>query len=165
MAVYETTFEKDEKILLEETANLIVNQSGNARGGHMALTARRVIFQAHKLNIGKKFEEFNLSDIKKNEQGAYYIFVKGNNFLMQMSNNMLIQFVLKAGRAEVVKGEVLRLVSQVKQVDNASLKNSESELQQNISDGGNNSKKKVDVNASSPVPSPAFIEKAPCGSG
>jgi len=41
MVVYETTFAKDEKIVLEENANLIVNQSGNARGGLMALTSFR----------------------------------------------------------------------------------------------------------------------------
>lgn len=145
MAVYETTFEKDEKILLEEAANLIVNQSGNARGGHMALTVKRVIFQAHKLNIGKKFEEFYLSEIKRNEQGAYYIFVKGNNLLLQMNNNMLVQFVLKAGRAEIVKGEILQQVSKVKQNDNTPLKNSEPEPQQITSDVDRNSQKKVDV--------------------
>ena len=91
MVVYETTFAKDEKIVLEENANLIVNQSGNARGGLMALTDKRVIFQAHKLNIGKKFEEFYLDEIKRNEQGAYNVFVKGNNLILQMNNNMLVQ--------------------------------------------------------------------------
>lgn len=145
MAVYETTFEKDEKILLEEAANLIVNQSGNARGGHMALTARRVIFQAHKLNIGKKFEEFSFGEIKRNEQGAYYVFVKGNNLLMQMNDNMLVQFVLKAGRAEVVKGEILRLLSRVKQADNTILKKSETVSQQNTSGGDSNARIKADV--------------------
>lgn len=145
MVAYETTFEKDEKILLEEAANLIVSQSGNVRGGHMALTAKRVIFQAHKLNIGKKFEEFYLSEIKRNEQGACYVFVKGNNLLIQMNNNMPVQFVLKAGRAEVVKGEILRLVSPGKQNDNTTLKDQEPASQQNIPDVSNDAQKKVDV--------------------
>lgn len=143
MVLYETTFKKDEKLLMEEAANLIVGQSGNVRGGFMGLTVKRIIFQAHRLNIGKKFEEFYLSEIKRNEHGAYYVFVKGNNLLIQMTNNLLVQLVLKKGRADVVKDEILRCLSKTKQVDDIEIRKTESVSQQNTYDGDSNTQTKA----------------------
>ena len=67
---YDTAMLNGEKIFMEEGANLVINNGANARGGHVALTNYRILFQAHRFNVGKKFEEFYLSTIRRIPRNA-----------------------------------------------------------------------------------------------
>lgn len=106
MAKFDTSFLPGEKIFMEDGANLIINGGANSRGGHVALTNYRVMFQAHGFNFGKKFEEFQLKYIKRNDQGAYIVFVRGNDLIIQMNDGTVAQFVMFKGKAEMLMNSI-----------------------------------------------------------
>ncbi len=76
----------------------------------MAITNQRILFQAHRIDFGKKFEEFHLNRIMKNVQGAFYVWIKGNDLFIKLCDETLAQFVLKSGKADIGKLNILRLL-------------------------------------------------------
>ena len=88
MGFTELALRQGERLLMSGAANKW--QTVGSKGGKLFLTDQRIVFQAHGLNFGSKFDEYELSEIQ----------TQGNTVNIKTTSNIIsfnITFYTKSG--------------------------------------------------------------------
>ena len=88
MGFTELELRQGERLLMQGAANKW--QTVGSKGGNLFLTDQRIVFKAHALNFGSKFDEYELSDIQ----------TQGNTVNIKTTSNLIsfnITFYTKSG--------------------------------------------------------------------
>ena len=118
MATTYDFLEANETIIMEGAANKQLGVGtvnlGINKGGKLVLTDMRLIFIAHSLNIGAKFEQIYLSDVVISGQGMHIGVPTPNLIRVTMSNGKTHLFVVEGKLKEQWEQKIAEYVSKSK---------------------------------------------------